>query len=156
MKKYKCEFKTATTTITPETMSLSNINVRGYDDMYTIGIYTENFTKLDEVEIIKSEGKEDHPFLHFLRGFTLNLFECEIIHGWFHVKSGSAKFYVTNSSKSGSLITHAWKEYIRNPDVEVSIYSYYCGELYEANDFDPYANSCYKQIVTKIIEKIAP
>ena len=137
-------------------MSLSNTYLGSYDDMYEIDIYTRNFTKLDGVEIIKSEGKEDHPFLHFLRGFSLNLLECDIIHGWFHVKSGNAKFYVTNSSKSGGLITHAWKEYMRNTDVDVGIYASYCGQLYEPNDFDPYTNSFYKQLVIKIMEKIAP
>jgi hypothetical protein len=156
MKKYKSKFNTLSTLITLETMSLSNMNLGHYDDMYEMGIYTKKFTKLDGVEIVKSEGKDDHPFLHFLRGFSLNLLKYDIIHGWFHVKSGNAKFYVTDSSKSGGLISHAWKEYIRNPDVEVCIYSSYCGQLYEANDFDPYTNSFYKQLLNKIIEKIAP
>ena len=137
-------------------MSLSSdVWLGTYDDMSDLDLYTNNFTKLDGIEIIKSDSTEDHSFLHFLRGFSHGVFDYEIKHGWFHTDTKNAKFYIRGlTSKVGGMITHAWKEYVSDPDVDVTIYTSYCGQLYAANDFDTDVTFFYKQLASKIIEKI--
>jgi len=140
-------------------MSLSSDFWLGdYDKMDDRDLNTQNFTKLDEIEIIKSEEKESHPFLHFLRGFSHELFDYEIIHGWTHSKSKNAKFYVrmtrSNNSNIGGLLIHAWRKYVRDINAEVSIYTAYCGQLYKANDFEIDEAHFYKEFINKMIEKL--
>jgi len=138
-----------------------------YDKLDDKDIDTENFTKLDGVEIIKSEIENNHPFLFFLRGFSHGLWDYEIIHAWFHTDSKIAKFYINNSSKFGSLITNAWREYIssdashrddteneEDEEVEVYIYTRYCGELYDSNEYDPNSRDFYKNLVSRLMDKI--
>ena len=135
-----------------------------YDKLEDKDIDTENFTKLDGVEIIRSKSENNHPFLHFLKGFSHGLWDYEIIHAWFHIESKIAKFYINNASKFGSLITNAWRDYIssaasqrdnvEDEEVEVYIYTTYCGQVYHSNEFDQDSRQFYKGLISRLMDKI--
>ena len=134
-------------------MDFTNYMVNGYDDMYDIGVYTELFTKLDGIELID----EKHPFIHFLKGFIHDEFECEIIHGWYHVDSKIMKCIPNqHPSNVGNIIHTAWQQYWKNNnyDFDVYIYGKYCGELYKSNEYETDKNQFYKDLITRIINKI--
>jgi hypothetical protein len=139
------------------------INLGGYDKINELNIDLKNYDKLYEIEVID----KSHPFISFLKGFSQGEYASEIYHGWYHKPKNIAKFYVTNPSRVGNLITCAWIEYakdlkkeedFKNQECEkeslVTIYSEYCGSLYESNEFDIDKKVLYKNIINKLIDKL--
>jgi hypothetical protein len=131
--------------------------IGSYDEMNDIGIYTELFTKLDGIEIID----EKHPFIYFLRGFTHNEFECDIVHGWYHIETKSMKCIPKqHPSRVGNIIHTAWQAFWENNyyDYDVYIYVYiyysYSGELYRSNEYEIDKKEFYRDFVKKMVEKI--
>jgi hypothetical protein len=151
-------------------------NLGGYDDIYELGIYLKDYDKLEEIEVIH----KFHPFIAFLKGFSQGQYNSEIKHGWFHKPTKIAKFYVRNPSGVGNLITYAWKEYAndlqKDEDIQkleegkseeflfktfngeseppVSIYSSYCGSLYESNEFEDDKKMLYKNMINKLMDRL--
>jgi hypothetical protein len=134
-------------------MEFNKYNVSSYDEMSEFSIYTELFTKLDGVEILD----EKHPFIYFLRGFTHNEFECDIIHGWYHIESKSMKCITKqHPSGVGNLIHTAWQAFWKNNgyNYDVSIYYNYCRDLYHSNEYMVDKKMFYKYLTRRLIENI--
>ena len=107
----------------------------GWYDTIRDLVDTKRFTNLDGVEIID----ECHPFIYFLNWLTAfvgNTISKNILHGWYDKESGTAKFLVIYPSDVGNVVTHAWRAFIEHEDADVYIYSRYCGQIYESNEFE--------------------
>jgi hypothetical protein len=122
-----------------------------YDEIYELNIDTKSFTNLDGIEIIDNK----HQFISFLKGFTHNMIEIDIDHGWFHIESKTAKFIITKQhpSKVGNIIHLAWQKFWNNNyyDYDVSIYSKYCGQFYKSNEYEIDKKSFYKDLINWIV-----
>ena len=135
----------------------NNFNVNDYDEIYEVNINTYLFTDLTDIEIIDNK----HPFYHYFNGFTHNLYENYIIHGYYHVPTKIVKFYVTNSCKIGNPLSICWKKYwehksenIENIDYNsIYIYENYCGILYKSNDYEMDKNIFYKEFIKQLLDK---
>lgn len=134
-------------------MDFSTYNIYDYDKLIDHNIDTKLFTDLTDVEIID----EKHPFIAFLNGFSHYLTEGEILHGWYHIPTQTAKFYVkSNPSKYGNIIHCAWERYWKAGHLwlPVHIYGEYCGELYESNEYDIDRPKCYKDLMKHLLTEI--
>ena len=133
-------------------------NISDYDEMYIDDkiIYTNKFTEnMEQFEIIDA----NHPFISFLNGFTHNLFDIKIIHGWFHKRFEQAKFYIKEPAKYGHCVYIAWEKYCKmrnrnNIDIKISIYGSYCGNLSESDDFETDEKDFYKMFVKRLIDNM--
>jgi hypothetical protein len=128
-------------------------NVLDYDKIPDL-IDTKLFTELDGVEIID----ECHPFTHFLRGFTFYLDNkiCDkVLHGWYHKDTGTAKFLVRYPSDVGNIVTQAWRMFIGFDLTDVYIYSTYCGQIYESNEYETDKKTVYKEILKRLIDLVS-
>ena len=142
-------------------------NISDYDEMYIDNkiIYTNEFTEnMDQFEIIDA----NHPFISFLNGFTHNLFDIKIIHGWYHKETKQVKFYIENAGNYGSYVYVAWKKYCKMKnrnnivndyymDMNKSIYDSNCGNLYvhlnEPYDIED-EKDFYKMFIKKLIDNM--
>jgi hypothetical protein len=132
-------------------MEFSEYSINDYDKIEGL-VDTKLFTVLNDIEIID----DNHNFISFLNGFTHNLFQINILHGWYYKPLGIAKFLVRNPSSEGNIIYFAWQEYLQNKDGEnndVYIYSTYCGDIYLSNEYDIDKNLFYKNLVSELIMK---
>jgi hypothetical protein len=122
-----------------------------YDKITDI-IDTKEFTKLDGVEIIDS----NHPFMYFIKGFSFldDTMYQNILHGWYHIETGTAKFLVKYPHETGNIILTAWKLFIKSKSANIFIYGRYCGQIYESNEYDISEKSTYKSMIIKLLDKI--
>lgn len=130
-------------------MEFNTHNILDYDEIRGL-VDTNLFTNLDGVEVID----ECHPFIHFLKGMTLFMEDKiyqNILHGWFHKETATAKFLVTLPSEVGNFITHAWRLFIKSENADVYIYSGYCGLLYESNEFEVDKKTFYKNFCKNVL-----
>ena len=120
------------------------------DDKPSININTKKFTDLTDIVILE----DDHPFYRFFTGFTHNMYkDYKIYHGYYHVPTGMAKFFVQNPIKIGNALSIAWKKYI-NTIYYPSIYKSYCGELYKSNDYEIDEKVFYKQLICHLMYEL--
>ncbi len=124
--------------------------VSDYDEIYSLNINTKLFTDLKDVEIISL----DHPFIHFFRGFVHNSLQNNIIkHGWYHVPTKTAKFYLEYIDQHiGNAIHLAWNTFWEKDNLDVSIYKSYCGQLYKSNEYDIEKIKFYKELINRFID----
>jgi hypothetical protein len=130
-------------------MEFNTHNILDYDKIRDL-VDTNLFTNLDGVEIID----EGHPFIHFLKGLTVFIDDKiyqNILHGWFHKETATAKFLVTLPSKVGNFIIYAWKLFIESENADVYIYSRYCGQFYKSNEFEVDEKTFYKNFYKKVL-----
>ena len=112
----------------------------------------ESFMR-NEFEIID----ENHNFINFLNGFTHNLVDIVILHGWFCKTTYTAKFIVKDPITVGNLISIAWQKYLKNNKGEITdvhIYSIWCSDLYKSNEYDIDENKFYKDLIKKLVDNI--
>ena len=120
------------------------------DDKPSININTKKFTDLTDIVILE----DDHPFYRFFTGFTHNMYkDYEIYHGYYHVPTGMAKFFVQNPIKIGNALSIAWKKYI-NTIYYPSIYKSYYGELYKSNEYQIDEKVFYKQLICHLMNEL--
>jgi hypothetical protein len=134
-------------------MEFDKCTINDYDELWEYDVNTELFTKLDGVEIID----EKHPFIYFLKGFTHNEFECDILHGWYHIETKSMKCIPKqHPSGVGNLIHTAWQAFWENNNYDYDVYIYYnyCGDLYCSNEYETDKKKFYKDLTKRFIGKI--
>ena len=135
-------------------MDFSPYIINDYDRLDEENIDTELFTKLTDVEIID----DNHKFIAFLNGFTHYLAEGEILHGWYHIPTKTAKFFVKNHpSRYGNLIHWAWQRYWKDEShyqLPVHIYGCYWSDLYESNEYDIDKAKCYKDLMKHLLTEM--
>ena len=132
-------------------------NVNGYDEIYEVDINTYIFTDLTDIEIIDNK----HSFYNYFNGFTHNLYNNMLIHGFYHIPTKIVKFYVTDSCKIGNALSICWKKYWEHKDENIedinynSIYIYenYSGILYKSNDYEMDENTFYKEFIKQLFHK---
>jgi hypothetical protein len=125
------------------------IQYSNYDEIIINDEKTLNMKNLD-CKIMD----ENHSFIGFVKGFIHNSIDIDIIHGWYHIESKKAKFIVgDHPSIYGDIIHLAWQKYWNNNgyNYDVSIYSTYCGQLYESNEFDIDNNKTLKKVIKLIL-----
>lgn len=97
---------------------------------------------------------ETHPFKHFINVLTLNKLKDEPILGYYNEKTLESYFYTRIPDKFGAFYTHTWKMFVQNHDAGVKIYSEYCGNFYESNEYETDEKYFYRYIFEIITEKI--
>lgn len=144
---------------------LSTSEIMKCCSVYSIGdydeigdIHTKKFSmNLDKIEVLNPE----HPFMFYLGGFLHEVEEVLILHGYYRKDDFTLKIYINGANelhqrcKAG--ISVAWNNYVNRilhhgGDHSVSIYNRYCGELYEANDYDNDPKEFYKWFVSSLVE----
>ncbi len=131
-------------------MEFHSNNISDYDEIQDL-VDTELFTKLDGCEIID----DNHSFIHFFKGMLIFIDKTiyqNILHGYYHKESGIAKFIVKKPSEIGNLIVNAWRLYIGYENVDVYIYSRYCGKIYVSNEYEIDEKSFKKYFLKQFIE----
>ena len=144
-----------------DTYSISDYDSMIIDDTE---IDTEEFTKhMDEFEMID----RDHPFITYLIGFTHNQISVlpNFIHGWFHKKTQTAKFYVFMSKTIGNYLYFAWQKYCkmirernniinRNDfnEIQITIYVKDSGRLCESNHYETEEKIFYGEFMKSLID----
>lgn len=131
-------------------MDFHSTNVCDYDKLDT-RVDTRVFTVLDGVEMID----DMHAFMHFLRGMTCladYTIPLNVLHGWFHKDTETAKFLVRRPADVACVVVQAWRMFVGTHSADVYIYSMSCGELYESNEYEISKKEFYKFIIKKTID----
>ena len=129
---------------------INDYDIIDIEDNDKPSINTKLFTDLTDIVILE----DDHPFYSFFTGFTHNMYEDnKIYHGYYHVPTGIAKFYVYYSVEIGNALSIAWKKYI-NTIYYPSIYKSYCGELYKSNEYEIDEKVFYKQLINHLMNEL--
>lgn len=109
-------------------MDLTKYDLSDYDKLFDEKIDTKLFTDLTDVEIINLTN----GFVIFLNGFSDYLIEEEILHGWYHIPTKTAKFLVkSNARKFRNMILLAWQRYWEDESSNIHIYTQFRGSLYK-------------------------
>jgi len=97
----------------------------------------------------------DDKFENFLNGIVLNTDDINYI-GFYEKDTKNAFFlYKGDDFKLCTIIHNAWHLFHKNHDINVTMYSIYCGEYYERNDYETDIKYFYKYLITILVDKLS-
>ena len=117
---------------------------------YEYRLFLDDITKVNN-DIIPVDDK----FENFLNGIVLNTDDINYI-GVYEKDTKNAFFYITeNDAKLCTIIHNVWHLFHKNDDINVTIYSTYCGTYYERNDYETDIKYLYKYLITILVNKLS-
>ena len=93
-------------------------------------------------------------FTVFLEGLTMKNIDFEYI-GFYECESKNAYIYVGNRDRNiPTIIYNAWQLFNNNDEIDIKIYSLYCRQFHEANDYEPDRKYLYKYLMKMLVDKV--